>query len=51
LPSLLAGSLTRAFGLVATTDGYGAVLIILSLGALVGLMRVQTVKVCGVDVR
>ncbi|MBV7492893.1 MFS transporter [Pseudomonas sp. PDM24] len=51
LPSLLAGGLTRAFGLVATTDGYGAVLIILSLGALVGLMRVQTVKVCGVDVR
>ncbi|MGF6401842.1 MFS family permease [Pseudomonas frederiksbergensis] len=51
LPSLLAGSLTRTFGLVATTDGYGAVLIILSLGALVGLMRVQTVKVCGVDVR
>jgi MFS family permease len=51
LPSLLAGSLTRTFGLVATTDGYGAVLIILSLGALVGLRRVQTVKVCGVDVR
>lgn len=51
LPSLLAGSLTRTFGLVATTDGYGAVLIILSLGALVGLMREQSVKVCGVDVR
>ncbi|MHC8355043.1 MFS transporter [Pseudomonas sp. LB3P81] len=39
LPSLLAGSLTRTFGLVATTDGYGAVLIILSVGALLGLMR------------
>jgi MFS family permease len=51
LPSLLAGNLTRTFGLVATTDGYGAVLIILSLGALVGLMREQAVKVCGVDVR
>lgn len=51
LPSLLAGSLTRTFGLVATTDGYGAVLIILSLGALVGLMREQSVEVCGVDVR
>ncbi|MGF6487278.1 MFS transporter [Pseudomonas frederiksbergensis] len=51
LPSLLAGSLTRTFGLVATTDGYGAVLIILSLGALVGLMREQSVKVCGIDVR
>ena len=51
LPSLLAGSLTRTFGLVATTDGYGAMLIILSLGALVGLMREQSVKVYGVDVR
>jgi Na+/melibiose symporter-like transporter len=51
LPSLLAGNLTRTFGLVAATDGYGAVLIILSLGALVGLMREQAVKVCGVDVR
>lgn len=51
LPSLLAGSLTRTFGLVATTDGYGAVLIILSLGALVGLMRERSVEVCGVDVR
>lgn len=51
LPSLLAGSLTRTFGLVATTDGYAAVLIILSLGALVGLMREQSVEVCGVDVR
>lgn len=51
LPSLLAGSLTRTFGLVATTDGYGAVLITLSLGALVGLMREQSVEVCGVDVR
>ncbi len=51
LPSLLAGNLTRTFGLVATTDGYGAVLILLSLSALVGLMREQAVKVCGVDVR
>jgi MFS family permease len=51
LPSLLAGNLTRTFGLVVATDGYGAVLIILSLGALVGLMREQAVKVCGVDVR
>jgi Na+/melibiose symporter-like transporter len=51
LPSLLAGNLTRAFGLVATTDGYGAVLIILSAGALFALMRQQSVKVCGVDVR
>ncbi|MHC8306540.1 MFS transporter [Pseudomonas sp. PB3P13] len=34
LPSLMAGSMTRTFGLVATTDGYGAVLIVLSLVAL-----------------
>ncbi|MHC8334974.1 MFS transporter [Pseudomonas sp. LB3P25] len=51
LPSLLAGNLTRTFGLVATTDGYGAVLIILSVGALFALMRQGAVKVCGVDVR
>jgi Na+/melibiose symporter-like transporter len=51
LPSLLAGNLTRTFGLVATTDGYGAVLITLSVGALLALMRQQSVKVCGVDVR
>jgi hypothetical protein len=51
LPSLLAGNLTRAFGLVATTDGYGMVLIVLSLGALLALMRRQPVKVCGADVR
>jgi predicted methyltransferase MtxX (methanogen marker protein 4) len=51
LPSLLAGNLTRTFGLVVTTDGYGAVLIILSAGALLALMRQQSMKVCGVDVR
>jgi MFS family permease len=51
LPSLLAGNLTRSFGLVATTDGYGAVLIILSLAALIGLLRERPVKACGVDVR
>ncbi|MBW8130621.1 MULTISPECIES: MFS transporter [Pseudomonas] len=38
LPSLLAGNLIRSFGLISTTDGYGAVLILLSLGALVGLL-------------
>lgn len=37
VPALLAGNLSRTFGLVATTDGYGAVLVILALGALVGL--------------
>ncbi|MEN5090007.1 MFS transporter [Pseudomonas protegens] len=39
LPALLAGNLTRSFGLIATTDGYGAVLILLSLGALLVLLR------------
>ena len=51
LPSLLAGNLTRTFGLVATTDGYGAVLIVLSVGALLALMREQSIKVCSVDVQ
>lgn len=48
LPSLLAGNLTRTFGLVATTDGYGAVLIILSVGALLALMR-QRSYICKTD--
>ena len=51
LPSLLAGNLTRAFGLVTTTDGYGAVLIILAVSALPVLMRQQPAKVCGADAR
>ena len=38
LPSLLAGNLIRSFGLIATTDGYGVVLIVLSLGALAALL-------------
>lgn len=46
LPALLAGSLTRTFGLVASTDGYGAVLIVLALGALFTLVRQPPVKVC-----
>jgi predicted MFS family arabinose efflux permease len=46
LPALLAGSLTRTFGLVASTDAYGAVLIILALGALFALVRQPPVKVC-----
>jgi len=43
--------LTRSFGLIATTDGYGAVLIVLAVGALLGLVRQRSVKVCGADVR
>jgi hypothetical protein len=49
LPSLLAGSLTRTFGLIATTDGYGAVLIVLAVGALLGLVRQRAVKACSAD--
>ncbi|WP_392886643.1 MFS transporter [Pseudomonas migulae] len=46
LPSLLAGNLTRTFGLVATTDGYGAILIILAVGALLALLRQRPTPVC-----
>ena len=45
LPSLLAGNLIRSFGLITTTDGYGVVLILLSLGALVGLLRQDSARV------
>ncbi|EJM59705.1 MFS transporter [Pseudomonas sp. GM48] len=46
LPSLLAGSLSRTLGLVATVDGYGTVLILLALGALAGLMRPRSGRAC-----
>ena len=36
VPALVAGNLSREFGLVVTTDGYAAVLILLALGALGG---------------
>jgi len=39
LPSLLAGNLTRVFGLIPTTDGYGAVLIALCATALLLLRQ------------
>jgi predicted MFS family arabinose efflux permease len=44
LPSLLAGNLIRRFGLIATTDGYGATLILLALGALVALLLQDSAK-------
>jgi len=47
LPALLAGNLTRSFGLIATTDGYGAVLILLALGALRVLARQRPLLACG----
>jgi MFS family permease len=46
LPSLLAGNLERTFGLVATTDGYAAVLIVLSLGALLAMGRQRAAGIC-----
>ncbi len=46
LPALLAGHLTRAYGLLATTDGYGAGLIVLAVTALLLSLRPQAVKAC-----
>ncbi|UST76028.1 MFS transporter [Pseudomonas siliginis] len=46
LPALLAGQLARSFGLLATTDGYGAVLIVLAVAALLLSLRPQTGRVC-----
>jgi MFS family permease len=49
LPALLAGNLARIFGLVATTDGYGAVLMVLALSAMAGLLRSRSARVCEVN--
>jgi len=46
LPALLAGYLARNLGLLTTTDGYGVVLIVLAVAALVLSMRPQTGRVC-----
>jgi hypothetical protein len=46
LPSFLAGNLTHTFGLVATADGYGAGLIILSVGALLLSLRQRRARTC-----
>jgi len=46
LPALLAGHLTRTYGLLVTTDGYGAGLIVLAVAALLLSLRPQTVKAC-----
>ena len=46
LPSLLAGNLTRTFGLVITSDGYGMVLIVLALGALASMLRQRSAGAC-----
>lgn len=46
LPALLAGHLARSFGLLATTDGYGVVLIVLAMAALLLSLRPPARKVC-----
>ncbi|POF41976.1 MFS transporter [Pseudomonas laurylsulfativorans] len=46
LPALLAGNLARTFGLVATTDGYGAVLIVLALSEMASLLRSRSASAC-----
>ncbi|MHA6138189.1 MFS transporter [Pseudomonas mohnii] len=46
LPSLLAGNLARTFGLVATTEGYGVVLILLALGAWLAHRLRRSSSVC-----
>ncbi len=46
LPALLAGHIARSFGLLATTDGYGAVLIVLAVAALLLSLRPQVCNVC-----
>jgi hypothetical protein len=46
LPALLAGHLSRSYGLLATTDGYGAALIVLAVGALLLSLRPAAIKAC-----
>jgi hypothetical protein len=46
LPSFLAGNLTHTFGLVATADGYGAGLIVLSIGAMLMAWRQRMANDC-----
>lgn len=46
LPALLAGHFTHSLGLLATTDVYGAVLIVLAVGALLMSFRAQAAKTC-----
>jgi MFS family permease len=46
LPALLAGHLSRSYGLLVTTEGYGAVLIVLAVAALLLSLRAPTPKVC-----
>jgi Na+/melibiose symporter-like transporter len=47
LPSFVAGNLVHTFGLVSTTDGYGLLMIVLSVAALLASLR-QAPAVCDV---
>ncbi|MGE8067352.1 MFS transporter [Pseudomonas sp. NPDC089569] len=49
LPSLVAGSVTHTYGLVSTTDGYAAALVVLSLSALFVLLRQRNKEACCVS--
>ncbi|UZE27877.1 MFS transporter [Pseudomonas asplenii] len=46
MPAFLAGNLSRSLGLIVTTQGYGAVLILLSLGALLALRLQRSTRTC-----
>ncbi|KPA90956.1 MFS transporter [Pseudomonas sp. RHF3.3-3] len=46
MPAFLAGSLSRSLGLIVTTQGYGGVLILLSLGALLALRLQRPARTC-----
>ncbi|WP_017902193.1 MFS transporter [Pseudomonas asplenii] len=46
MPAFLAGSLSRSLGLIVTTQGYGSVLILLSLGALLALRLQRSARAC-----
>ncbi|WP_455930384.1 MFS transporter [Pseudomonas fluorescens] len=44
LPALFAGYLSHVYGLIVTTEGYGAALMVLALSALVGLVLQNSVQ-------
>ncbi|MCF5547290.1 MFS transporter [Pseudomonas salomonii] len=44
LPALLAGYLSHVYGLIVTTEGYGAALMVLALSAWVGLVLQNSVR-------
>lgn len=46
LPALLAGHFSHSYGLVLTTDGYGAVLIVMAVAALLLSLRAASAKMC-----